>query len=56
MGVFQGTAEFIENSITSTNMGTIEVEGGGYRDVEQARKGGAIHNKVLWSGSKNSQR
>lgn len=46
--MFKGTAEFIENSITSTNRGIIEVEGGGYQDVEQARKGGAIHNKVSW--------
>lgn len=46
MGVFQGTAEFIENSIYSTNLGTIPGTGGGYQDVEITRNGAAIHNEV----------
>eukprot|EP00904_Undaria_pinnatifida_P010188 jgi/Undpi1/629/HiC_scaffold_10.g04093.m1 len=42
--VFQGTAEFIENSILATNLGTRPANGG-YQHIEISRKGGAIHNK-----------
>lgn len=51
VAVFQGTADFIENSIKSTNMGIVPVgDDGGYRDVERARKGGAISNEVRCRG------
>lgn len=35
--VFKGTADFVENSVMSTN----------FQGVEQRREGGAMHNKVL---------
>lgn len=45
VGVFQGTAEFSDNSIIATIINASTEE-------EQKRKGGAIHNKVQTSSSR----
>lgn len=47
VGVFQGTAEFIDNSIIATDVDPSTEE-------EIKHKGAAIHNKVRYNGAGTS--
>lgn len=44
--VFQGTAEFTENSVKTSDRSYV-TEDGEYVTQERTRKGGALHNKVF---------
>lgn len=43
-----GTASFVGNSVTSTDLPNIELEGGGYMANYKQRNGGAVFNKVIY--------